>query len=175
MNGWRLHPVQEKKSGVLYFSGPLLRLTGKADHELDSNRRPERGTTMQTTENFQARLARLTSHFAGTVPDRVTAIADTLMLCRLDTLAAAPLLERQFHTLAGTAGTYGFSAIAAVAAEGEEICSTIADGSFDENLDHLHFLVDQLRVAAGQCDAPPDRYRSILNSDSGNAPEHPIV
>jgi chemotaxis protein histidine kinase CheA len=122
---------------------------------------------MQTAENFQGRMATLTSRFVGTMPQRVTDIAETLTRCSRDSLTAAPLLERQFHSLAGTAGTYGLEAIAAVAAEGEETCSSLGDGSIDENLTYLNFLVSQLRAAAGDyAPLPPDRYMGIVEGSA---------
>ncbi len=118
---------------------------------------------MQVAESFQGRMNTLTSRFVGTMPQRVTAIAETLTLCSRNSLTAAPTLERQFHSLAGTAGTYGLDAIAAVAAEGEETCSCIGEGSIDENLTYLNFLVSQLRIAAGDCaPLPADRYLAMI-------------
>lgn len=72
---------------------------------------------------------------------------------RLDTISAAlerPAareVERGFHSLTGTASTYGLFGIAAIAAEGEQICDAgdILDGATRER---LGTLVEQLRAVA---------------------------
>jgi diguanylate cyclase (GGDEF)-like protein len=62
-------------------------------------------------------------------------------------------LERHFHTLAGTAGTYGFDRIAELAGQGEEICGDpIVDGGATPS---LHAIVAGLRAAAAAEATPP--------------------
>ncbi len=66
---------------------------------------------------------------------------------------SAAALERQFHTLAGTAGTYGLDHIAELAAQGEEICcDQIVDGSA---MQALHAIAAGLRAAVAAEAAPP--------------------
>jgi len=120
---------------------------------------------MHTAETLEIRLADLTSRFARTVPDRVRVIASTLTRDRSDIPEIAPLLEQLFHTLAGTAGTFGLQALSAIAAEGEEVCAALEEGSIDpDSLTYLNFLVDQLRVLSGDCHPCLDRSRPNVNS-----------
>jgi diguanylate cyclase (GGDEF)-like protein len=66
---------------------------------------------------------------------------------------SAVALERHFHTLAGTAGTYGLDRIAELAAHGEEICSDpIVDAGAMRS---LHAIVADLRAAIAAEATPP--------------------
>jgi len=73
---------------------------------------------------------------------------------RLDTIAtalerpAAREVERGFHSLTGTAATYGLFGIAAVAAEGEQICDHAGDILDEATRARLSMLVEQLRTVA---------------------------
>ena len=88
------------------------------------------------------------------MPDRIAAIASTLDDCREGGREVTDRLERQFHTLGGTAGTYDLNAVAAAAFEGEEACMELNQFPLEsENFTYLTFLVDQLRVALA-ADAP---------------------
>src|SRR4051794_10725703 len=89
------------------------------------------------------KIRALKHRFVQGLPARISAIHDALM-CSGDGRAASDL-ERSFHSLAGTAATYGLDSVAALAAEGEEIC---AGAAFDaEALHFLESIVDELRAA----------------------------
>ena len=123
---------------------------------------------MQTAQSLEGRLANLTSRYIATMPDRVSAIAETLTRCRHESLEAAPILERQFHTLAGTAGTFGLHALSAVAAEAEETCAGIEGPWIDEeSLTYLNYLVENLRVLSGDFSSHPDERFPVIAE--GNA------
>lgn len=108
---------------------------------------------MQTAQSLEGRLANLTRRYVAGVPDRVASIAESLKSCRRESLEAASMLEHEFHTLAGTAGTYGLLGMSAVAAEGEETCAALAGLPIDdESFTYLTFLVDHLRTLAGDRD-----------------------
>lgn len=68
----------------------------------------------------------------------------------LDAAAAGGSLEepaRLFHRLAGTAGTYGLTAITPIARQGEELCAmATAPG---ERFAALYRIVGELQAAAG--------------------------
>lgn len=71
---------------------------------------------------------------------------------RLDTLAAslerpaAREIERGFHSLAGTAATFGLYGIAAVAAEGELLCTRGGDLLDETTRMRLGLMVEHLRT-----------------------------
>lgn len=73
---------------------------------------------------------------------------------RLDTIAAslespaAREIERGFHSLRGTAATYGLYGIAAVAAEGEMLCMRGGDLLDETTRARLGLMVDHLRAVA---------------------------
>ncbi|MDP9194096.1 MAG: Hpt domain-containing protein [Acidobacteriota bacterium] len=81
---------------------------------------------MNALEN---RIRELRQRYAQTLPERLASIARTLiqageaMQAGETNIPRAELL-RQFHTLAGTAGTFGFEDIATLAADAECILST---------------------------------------------------
>jgi diguanylate cyclase (GGDEF)-like protein len=68
---------------------------------------------MNDLRSAEEKLAALRQRFALSLPGRLDAIETALA-------GDASELERQFHTLAGTAGTFGFSVISALARLGEE-------------------------------------------------------
>ena len=109
---------------------------------------------MEPSTALKGRLFDLKQRFVRTMPDRITAIASTLAGCVDGGREATDRLERQFHTLGGTAGTYDLHAVAAAAFEGEEACMELNQSPLDsDNFTYLTFLVDQLRVALA-ADAP---------------------
>lgn len=74
-------------------------------------------------------------------------------LARMAGNGSAVALGSQFHTLAGTAGTYGLDHISQICSQGEEICG-------DHIVDHramqtLHAIVEDLRAAVAAEAAPP--------------------
>jgi PAS domain S-box-containing protein len=95
------------------------------------------------TTTFERRLGELRTRFVQAMPARVEAIEKTLRDCMAKrTPEAATALERHFHSLAGTAGTYGLLDVEAAAREGEEASMARDDG-------RLTAAVDRLRAAAG--------------------------
>ena len=101
---------------------------------------------MNSAAVFERRLQDLKQRFVQTMPDRIEAIASTLSGC--SGTDRTSVLERQFHSLAGVAGTYQLNAIAAVAAEGEEACAELHESVVESgDLTYLEFLVGQLRGA----------------------------
>jgi HPt (histidine-containing phosphotransfer) domain-containing protein len=108
---------------------------------------------MEASATLKKRLTDLKQRFVLTMPERIAAIASTLA----DGLNGGEVmdrLERQFHSLAGTAGTYDLDAVAAAALEGEEACAELKQSPLDkDNFTYLSFLVDQLHGAFA-ADAP---------------------
>jgi HPt (histidine-containing phosphotransfer) domain-containing protein len=103
---------------------------------------------MQSATTFKERLLDLKWRFVRTMPDRIAAIASTLAGCMDGGREMTDRLERQFHALAGTAGTYDLDAVAAAAFDGEEACAELNQSPLDsESFTYLTFLVNQLRGA----------------------------
>ncbi len=122
-----------KNTECLYFCGPLKGLL----------------ISMERSRTLNTRLLDLRDHFIKTVPGRIDAINETLAQCATNDPTAMHRLERQFHTLAGTAGTYGLLEIAAAAGEAEATCADAQEAWLDgESFYYLQYLVDQLRRAA---------------------------
>lgn len=84
----------------------------------------------------------LRERFLQGLPARLDAITTALER------PAAREVERGFHSLTGTAATYGLFGIAAVAAEGERICDQAGDLVDDATRVQLAILVEQLRTVA---------------------------
>jgi HPt (histidine-containing phosphotransfer) domain-containing protein len=63
--------------------------------------------------DFRARLRALGDKYAATVPGLMAAIEQALLRCEQDGLSPAHLaaLQKQLHTIAGSAGTFGFGAL----------------------------------------------------------------
>lgn len=106
---------------------------------------------MQPSDELNGRLIELKDRYVRKMPDRIEAIASMLTSCVRGGSDAMDRLERQFHTLAGTAGTFGLNAVAAAASDGEEACAEGNRGPLD--IRYLSILVDQLRFALA-ADAP---------------------
>jgi chemotaxis protein histidine kinase CheA len=106
---------------------------------------------MEESTVLKGQLIELKERFIQKMPDRIEAMASMLASCTDGGSDAMDRLERQFHTLAGTAGTFGLNAVAAAAFDGEEAC---AEGNrFPLDMRYLSILVDQLRFALA-ADAP---------------------
>jgi HPt (histidine-containing phosphotransfer) domain-containing protein len=123
-----------------------------------------------STTTLKGRIFDLKQRFVQTMPERIVAIATTLDGCIAGGDEALQRLERQFHTLAGTAGTYDLRAVAGAAFEGEEACVELRESPLDsENFTYLTFLVNQLRGALA-IDAPGQwSARTVLTA--ADAPE----
>jgi HPt (histidine-containing phosphotransfer) domain-containing protein len=102
------------------------------------------------------KLLALKRRYVLTVPERIDAIAATLAGWRDGGSETTDQLELQFHTLAGTAGTYELKSIAAVAALGEEACVELDHAALDaDDFTYFSFLVGQLQCAVkADGDAP---------------------
>lgn len=122
-------------------------------------------------EELKGRLLDLKQRFVQKMPDRIAAIAATMAGCMAGDGGAMERLERQFHTLAGTAGTYELTSVAAAAFEGEAACAALKESPLDsDDFKYLTYLVDQLRGALA-ADAPGQwTARTVLTpADSADA------
>lgn len=107
-----------------------------------------KGDTMESSTSLTGRLLHMKQRFVQTMPGRIAAITSTLSGYEDGAADVRALLERQFHTLAGTAGTYDLDAVAAAAFEGEEACVELGKSQPDGgDFMYLAFLVDQLHGA----------------------------
>jgi HPt (histidine-containing phosphotransfer) domain-containing protein len=125
---------------------------------------------MEPSATLNGRLLDLKQRFVQTMPDRIAAIASTLAGCSDGGKEVTDRLERQFHTLAGTAGTYDLNAVAAAAFEGEEACAELGQSPLDrDSFRYLTLLVDQLRGALA-ADAPAQwTARTVLTAADATA------
>jgi len=99
---------------------------------------------MTTSHPAELKLLELKERFAAALPQRIDELATATSQCEAQ---RAPLrdLERKFHSLAGTAGTYGMTTVSNLAAEGEEACGANEPLLFA----HLQSLIDSMRRAIG--------------------------
>ena len=97
-----------------------------------------------TAARVEHAISALRERFLQNLPSRLDAMAASLES------PAAREIERGFHSLTGTAATYGLFGIAAVAAEGEQICDRGGDLLDEATRDRLRALVEQLRAVAAQ-------------------------
>lgn len=103
---------------------------------------------MKPANPLIGRLLDLRVRFVRMMPDRIAAIQAALADCADGGTEAMLRLEQQFHSLAGTAGTYNLNTVAAAAFEGEEACAEVARSPLDgDSYKYLTFLVDQLHGA----------------------------
>ncbi len=106
---------------------------------------------MGAVASVEEKIRALRDRFVHGLADRIVDI--DAELTQMAGSGSAAVLERQFHTLAGTAGTYGLERIAELAAQGEEICcDQIVDKSATQT---LHKIVADLRAAIAAEAAPP--------------------
>lgn len=106
---------------------------------------------MGAVASVEEKIRALRDRFVSGLADRVAVIETELANMAKD--GSAMGLERQFHTLAGTAGTYGLDRIAELAARGEEICDDpIVDAAAMRS---LHIIAADLRAAITAEGAPP--------------------
>jgi len=95
---------------------------------------------------IQTKLFALRERFLSLLPARIDDLSRMLENVRDD--GTLRDLMRRFHSIAGTAGTYGLDDVSALAAEGEEICTNTR--RFDEETrTYLRFLIDSIRRSAG--------------------------
>jgi HPt (histidine-containing phosphotransfer) domain-containing protein len=81
----------------------------------DASSLGSKGDTMESSTTLTGRLLDLKQRFVRKMPDRIAAITSTLSGYEDGSAEVRALLERQFHTLAGTAGTYDLDAVAYLA------------------------------------------------------------
>lgn len=92
-----------------------------------------------------AAFALLRQKFLGNVPSRVRN-----MRAALEGQGGEPL-ERQFHSLAGIGGTYGYHEITLLARAGEAACLVDDDRRTPEaRTELLHAIVNAIEIAAAQ-------------------------
>jgi chemotaxis protein histidine kinase CheA len=81
-----------------------------------------------TLTAFEGKMAELKARFGHKLPARLDAIAAALDSARTDTRPETiDELRRHFHSLAGTAGTYALTDLAAIAHRAELVCDSILD------------------------------------------------
>jgi diguanylate cyclase (GGDEF)-like protein len=107
---------------------------------------------MGAVASVEEKIRALRDRFVMGLAGRVAAIDEELAHVAVDGGTAA--LERHFHTLAGTAGTYALETVAELAARGEEIC---CDQMVDDRATReLRSIVDGLhRAIAAELPPPP--------------------
>lgn len=98
---------------------------------------------------LDTRLLDLRKRFIRSLPDRVAAIVETLRQ-RQDGAEREGTLDRQFHNLSGTAGTFGFFAIAAAALDGFDECAGLNGARIEGDARYLWSIVEELANEA--CD-----------------------
>lgn len=92
---------------------------------------------------FELRVAELRARYVLSLPALVAAIAEALR-GRQQSASGSGLLDRQFHSLAGTAGTFGLFAIAATATDGFEECASLDGARIDGPARYLWSIVEEL-------------------------------
>lgn len=100
------------------------------------------------TVTVREKLAVLKTRFLSELPLRVRAISHALMRLTAGNAGSAEL-ERLFHTLAGTASTYRLWTVAALAVEGEQVCSSAAWQEPDA-YQYLKTIVADLHAATAE-------------------------
>lgn len=98
---------------------------------------------------LEQRLDQLRQKFLEGLPKRLEAIDESWAGLQSRKMGAAETLERNFHSLAGTAGTFGVSHLSAVAANAERVCESLkSPGPDQESWQQIEMLIGQLRLAA---------------------------
>lgn len=122
----------------------------------------------------EARLLDLRKRFIRSLPGRVAAIVTALQQ-RQDIAELQGTLDRQFHNLAGTAGTYGFFAIAAAAVDGFDECARLNGARIEGDARYLWSIVEELANEACDPIALADATEAIFHSMSGDVPVAPAI
>ena len=94
---------------------------------------------------LQARLQELRSRFEHTLPERLAAIAVRLGQLSLEPTRGDWLAEltRDFHSMAGTAGSFGLVEVSAITLAAEEVCNRVDGRIDDQALDALMALISR--------------------------------
>lgn len=100
-------------------------------------------------QRLNPRVIELRNRFVRSLPDRIAAIMENLVQ-RQGSSETAATLDRQFHNLAGTAGTFGFFAIAAAATDGFDACEVLGGARIEGDACYLWSIVEELAHQA--CD-----------------------
>ena len=112
-------------------------------------------------DDWDSTLAGLRVAFLERAPDLAdeAAVALGRMLDDSTSREALVALRLAFHKLVGSAGTYGFSEIAAAASDAEAICRVFLDSvttPSDEDLDHWRDAIERIRAAVTEASARGD-------------------
>ncbi len=101
------------------------------------------------TAAVEERIRMLRKRFTDTLPDRLAEVRRAWM--RLCASPASPevqhQLARQFHTLGGTAGSYGLMDVAGLAAEGELTCEDLGAHPDSDTFPYLATIVNDISRA----------------------------
>lgn len=116
---------------------------------------------------LDTRLLDLRRRFIRSLPDRVAAIVETLRQRQGDGERNGTL-DRQFHNLAGTAGTFGFFAIAAAALDGFDECAGLNGAKIEGDARYLWSIVEELANEACDPIALERANEAIFQSMSGS-------
>jgi HPt (histidine-containing phosphotransfer) domain-containing protein len=83
--------------------------------------------------DFRARLNALSDKYAASVPGLLAGIAQALARCRAEQWAAPALAElhKALHTVAGSAGTFGFGVLGQECRRLEQALRALDDGGAD--------------------------------------------
>lgn len=126
---------------------------------------------MQTmTAGVQRRMHDLRKRFVQSLPDRIADIANSLRERQRLNWAEEGTLDRQFHNLAGTAGTFGLFAIAAAAEDGFEECSDLSGARIEGEARYLWSIVEELENETGAVRTEADPYTSFPQTDEAQLP-----
>jgi diguanylate cyclase (GGDEF)-like protein len=125
------------------------------------------------SEKLGPKLLVLKERFVEALPQRFDDLSTALE--RWGSAAEPGLfeeVERRFHTIAGTAGTYGVVHVAALAAEGEETCAgraTTASPDDPAMLGYLRSLVESMRCAVTSAE-PAEETSPTADPESTESP-----
>ena len=99
------------------------------------------------TAKFETRLANLKNQYLGNLPARVASISAALRQRQEGIEQIDGDLHRQFHNMAGTAGTYGLFTIAAAATDGMDECANLGMAPIEGAARYLWSLIEELENA----------------------------
>jgi len=87
-------------------------------------------TTRPVDPAFQDRLQALRDKYAASIPERLQAVADALALCSSATPAPQHVdqLHHSLHSIAGSAGSFGFKALGDDARRVEQMLRALMAG-----------------------------------------------
>ena len=122
-----------------------------------------------------ARLRELRERFAAELPDRIAAIEAARQAAMAGGVEAANAVYRLVHTMAGSAGTFGYEALGARARLLERLLKAPAREWSAMDADVGRAVADfRTLVAAGPDTAVKQLPQSQVDADAGRDPETPI-